>query len=275
MVTEIIQPERSVFGSVRKLRSRSPILFDFAMAHLILLAVVSVFALIDDQMVTGVNRWIKPMKFASSVAIYLFTIGWLMPDIGIEERLQKRLGAYLAWTVAIEIGLITMQAARGVGSHFNNTTPFDAMVFAIMGIIIVANIAGVVYLAFHAWRNNPGLPLPYIWGIRIGLLLFVLASLEGFAMVSHAGHSVGVSDGGAGLTFVNWSTKGGDLRIAHFVGIHALQVLPILGYLVTTRTPSLSDGSKTRIVKIAGAIYGLIALALFLQALEGRPLVAV
>jgi hypothetical protein len=226
-------------------------------------------------MVNGVNRWIKPMKFAASVAIYLLTIGWLMPDIGINEKRQKRISAFLAWTVAIEIGLITMQAARGVSSHFNNTTPFDAIVFAMMGTLIVANIAAVAYLAFEAWRNNPGLPLPYMWGIRIGLLLFVLASLEGFVMVSHASHSVGVSDGGAGLPFVNWSTRGGDLRIAHFVGMHSLQVLPLLGYFVTTRTPSLSAGSKTLIVKAVGVIYGLIALTLFLQAMAGRPLLAI
>src|SRR4051794_18978209 len=135
MVTEIIQAERNRLGIVQRFRNRSPILFDFAMAHLVLLAVMAVFALNDDQMVTGVNRWIKPMKFALSVAIYLFTIGWLLPDTRIGEKKQKRLGAFLAWTAAVEVGLITMQAARGVSSHFNNTTAFDAIVFGMMGLL--------------------------------------------------------------------------------------------------------------------------------------------
>src|SRR3954447_24103849 len=108
MVTEIIHIERNTLGFVQKLRNRSPILFDFAMAHLVLLAVAGVFALIDDHMVTGVNRWIKPMKFALSVAIYLLTIAWLLPDTDIGEKKQQRLGAFLAWTAAIEVVLITM-----------------------------------------------------------------------------------------------------------------------------------------------------------------------
>ena len=90
--------------------------------------------------------------------------------------------------------------------------------------------------------------LAFGWALRLGLIIAMVGMGEGFLMtnptaqqlagwqageaVTIAGaHSVGVPDGGPGLPVVNWSTTGGDLRIGHFVGMHALQVLPFLaGY---------------------------------------------
>jgi hypothetical protein len=118
------------------------------------------------------------------------------------------------------------------------------------------------------------IPAPYLWGIRIGLLIFVLASLEGGVMVSHSAHSVGVTDGGAGLPIVNWSVKGGDLRVAHFFGMHALQVLPFVGYLLSTRRAESMTSNATRWAQAAGAVYALLALLLFLWAMAGRPVIS-
>ena len=167
----------------------------------------------------------------------------------------------------------TMQAARGVTSHFNKTTPFDIAVFAVMGAAIAFNILVAAYVALKFWRTDAQIPAPYLWGIRIGLTIFVLASLEGFAMVGHSAHSVGVADGGAGLPVVNWSTEGGDLRVAHFFGMHALQVLPLLGYLLSSRRAAPTTRSAVRWVQAAGVGYALIALLLFVWAMSGRPLV--
>jgi len=102
----------------------------------------------------------------------------------------------------------------------------------------------------------------------------VLASLEGFAMVSHSAHSVGLPDGGPGLPVVNWSVKGGDLRVAHFFGMHALQVLPLAGYLLSTRRAEALTSNAVRWVQAGGVGYALLALLLFLWAIAGRPLVS-
>lgn len=262
------------YGFVRELRDRNPLLFDVGVAHVILLFVMMVIAPFDGREVMGINPWIKPMKFAASIAIYALTMGWLLDELPLREQVRRRVSWVIAGTLIIEIILITMQASRGVTSHFNDTTAFDAAVFSVMGAAITINILVAAYVALKFWRTDAKIPAPYLWGIRIGLTIFVLASLEGFAMVSHSAHSVGVPDGGPGLHVVNWSTKGGDLRVAHFFGMHALQVLPLAGFLLSTRRAESLTSNAARWAQVGGVVYALLALLLFLMAMVGRPLIS-
>src|SRR4029453_17369977 len=163
--------------------------------------------------------------------------------------------------------LITMQAARGVTSHFNQSTPFNAIVFAVMGAAITVNIFAAAYVGFKFWTAGADLPAPLLWGIRLGLTIFVFASFEAFLMVRQRAHSVGLADGGAGLPFLNWSTLGGDLRIAHFFGMHSLQALPLIGYWFSTRRGFAESRNATRWVQFLGLAYGAVALFLLFWAL--------
>jgi hypothetical protein len=261
----LLQPISS--GFVRELRRRNPLLFGLGVAHLLLLFIMLLIAPFDERTVMGINPWIKPMKFAISIAIYSFTIAWILGELPMRMEAKRRIDWILAVTLVIEIALITMQAARGVTSHFNSTTVFDMLVFGVMGLAITVNIVAAAYVAIKFWRTDLPISAPYLWGLRYGLAIFVLASLEGFVMVSHGAHSVGVADCGAGLPFINWSTSGGDLRAAHFFGIHALQALPLIGAL-------FSSQRGVRWAHALGIAYGVIALLLFLWAISGRPLVA-
>jgi hypothetical protein len=269
------QSQNGSRGFVRELRARNPLLFDVGAAHVVLLFVMLVVAPFDGRLVTGINPWIKPMKFAASIAIYLLTFAWLLHELPLREKVRRRVSGLVAATLVVEMALITMQAARGTTSHFNETTVFDGLVFSVMGAAIVLNIAAAAYVALKSWQTRPAIPAPYLWGIRMGLTIFVLASLEGFAMVGRGAHSVGLPDGGAGLPVVNWSTRGGDLRVAHFFGMHALQLLPLLGHLLSTRLAAgLGEKNGVRWVQAVGTVYALLALLLFLWAVAGRPLIS-
>jgi hypothetical protein len=272
MDTTFNQFQIKSYGFIRELRARNPLMFVIGVAHIILLLIMAMIAPFDERQVMGINPWIKPIKFAISVAIYALTIGWLLYELPLRERVRRGVNWVIASTMVIEITLITMQAARGVTSHFNNATAFDAAVFGVMGVAIILNTLVVAYVGLKFWMTDAKVPAPYLWGIRIGLLIFVLASLEGFVMVSHSAHSMGVPDGGAGLPIVNWSVKGGDLRVAHFFGMHALQVLPFVGYLLSTRRAESLTSSPARWAQGVGAIYALLSLLLFLWAMAGRPL---
>jgi len=261
------------FAFVAEMRRRNSLLFGLGVAHLVLFCLLLMIAPFDGRTVMGINPWIKPLKFAISIAIYAFTMAWILAELPMRAEVKRWIVWILAGTLVLEIVLITMQAARGVTSHFNNATAFDSAVFGTMGAAILINIGAAAYIAVKFWKARLQIPAPYLWGIRLGLTIFVLASLEGMVMVAHGAHSVGVADGGAGLPLLNWSTQGGDLRAAHFFGIHALQVLPFIGVLLSARGGT-GKLDSVRSMQVIGIIYGMIALVLFLWALSGRPLIA-
>jgi hypothetical protein len=88
-------------------------------------------------------------------------------------------------------------------------------------------------------------------------------------------HAVGVADGGPGLPVVGWSTQGGDLRVAHFVGLHALQILPLLGLALARFGPAwLPTRDRSRLVGVAAAFWIALVLLLTWQALRGQSLIA-
>jgi hypothetical protein len=175
----------------------------------------------------------------------------------------------------VEIACIIMQSARGVPSHFNDATVFDRMIFGVMGTTILINtIVMVVFFAIIR-RDTPPRRAGYVWGIRLGVLIFLLASAEGAIIVANNAHTVGAADGGPGLPFVNWSTQSGDLRIAHFFGMHAMQVLPLVGFILDRSLPRRSSWVTPGNLVIATSILWVAAMSgLLLMALRGQPLLA-
>lgn len=258
------------------------------------LALVTLAAMaMDGRQLQGVSVWLKPLKFNLSITIFLATVEWflshyLAPQAGIAvARLPKILDrSALLITIAmlVEIALISTQALRGVRSHFNNDTPFDAILFGVMGLFIVLNTAALATLAYHFWRRPPALSdtlsPAMLQAIRYSLLIAIFASLQGFMMTSRQSHSVGGPDGGPGLPFLNWSVQYGDLRVAHGFGLHAMQALPLLALLLQKTLFSAnpmnqkSNAKAATCVTVAAGLYMLGFLWLTWQALHGVPVSA-
>jgi len=253
-----------------ELYSRSKVLAITGWIHLALLAGMLVVFGVDSRLVMGINLWIKPIKFAISIIIYVWTVAWLLEYL--RPPWPKRIiGWGISTSMVIEIVCIVVQAARGTTSHFNVSTPLDAGIFSTMGGMIALNSVLVFVLLILFSLGRYDVPRPYLWSIRSGLLIFLAATAIGGVMVAHGSHSVGVSDGGPGLPIVNWSTKGGDLRVAHFLGLHALQILPIVGFLIS-RHRSWTLGEKTAYVLVVSGAYALFIALLFSQAIHGSPI---
>ena len=202
------------------------------------------------------------------------TLGWLLHYLsGRCPRAVRVVSWGVAFVFVAEMLCLVSQAARGTTSHFNVATAYDGAVFGLMGVLIIINtllvFAVLVLFCLHDYELSPA----YLWGIRFGLLLFLTASLEGAVMISHMAHTVGAPDGGPGLPFVNWSTRAGDLRVAHFLGFHALQLLPLAGYALDQRGATLPRSRRVAYLCAAALAYAAIFSLLFWQAAAGRPLV--
>jgi hypothetical protein len=243
--------------------------------------------LLDPREIGGAPAWLKPAKFALSLGVYSLTVAWVFTFLPDWPRSRRIVGRMTAVVALVEVAIIALQAARGTTSHFNVGTPVDATLFSIMGLAIFAQTAASVAVAVALWRQRFA-DRAFGWALRLGMTLTIVGALTGGLMtrpteaqlaeanasgrITLAGaHTVGAPDGGPGLPITGWSTQHGDLRVAHFVGLHALQVLPILT-LVTFR--GRGERARLRLTLAAVAVYVLVFVTLLAQALRGVPLVA-
>lgn len=223
----------------------------------------------DHRLVTGAAVWLKPLKFSVSLIIYTWSLAWLLADLpAVAQRAVHRIGWLVAISMVAEQAVIFIQAGRGTTSHYNQSSPLNGVLFGVMGLFILVNTMAITWALYLAWRYRPHGPAAYVWGLRLGLLVFLLGSAMGGYMIHHLGHTVGAADGGPGLPGLGWSTRAGDVRIAHFLGLHALQVLPLLGWGLSRWVPRRA----TALLWLGAAGYVAVVVVLFGQALAGQPL---
>ena len=247
-----------------KLKKRNGLLYWYGWFCFLGALACLIMTQVSSTMVLGINAYIKPMKFFLSIALFCWTMGWYMEYL--KERGKVRVYSWMVvLAMCYELFVITWQAANGRLSHFNISTPLYRMLFVGMGAAISLLVGWTGYIGYLFFRQKSfSVPMPYVWGIRLGIILFVVFSFEGGLMASHLAHTVGAPDGGPGIVLFNWSRDHGDLRIAHFIGVHALQALPIFGYYST---------KSNRVVQVVTVLYFAMTVLLFLQAIRGLPLI--
>ncbi|MCT2277058.1 hypothetical protein [Micromonospora chalcea] len=253
-----------------------------AMAVLTVVAAVGVVA--DPRVLAGAPIWAKPLKFAISFVLYGVTLAWMLSLLPRRTRAAERAATLIVAMAVLEMTIIVGQVLRGTASHFNSATPLDAVLYDVMGaavmVLFAAQLVLAVVLSRRSLADRAG-----GYAVRLGLAVSLLGMMVAFPMVMRqpagapagisGAHSVGVPDGGPGLPLLGWSTTGGDLRVGHFVGMHALQALPLLAILLDrflgTRLDQLT---RARLVLVGGAAYAGLTLLVTAQALRGQPLLA-
>ena len=250
---------------VTTLKARNSILYWFGLVCFVSSAVCAVLVLLTTQSVSGINAFIKPAKFFVSTGIFCWTMGWFTALLSQRRRVLMYSRAVVVIMI-FELACVAGQAALGKLSHFNISSAFDGILFSLMGLAIAVFTVWTAYIGYLFFRHKPeGIAPAYLWGIRLGIMLFVLFAFEGFMMASRLSHTVGAPDGGPGLPGVNWSTRYGDLRVAHFFGMHSLQLLPLFGYYLARRSSQ---------VILLATVYFLLVTTLLFQALAGKPLLS-
>jgi hypothetical protein len=253
------------------------------------LTVVCVVGLVvDGRVLTGLPIWAKPTKFALSILIYSVTWAWLIAQLGRVRRTAWWMGTVSAVFLGIEMAIILGQVLRGTTSHFNQATPFDTMMWRAMGISIAFVWAATLVVCAILFLN-PGPDRTRNLAVRAGAVLALVGMALGFLMVmptpaqiaegeTIAGaHTVGLADVGPGLPLLGWSTIGGDLRIPHFVGMHALQLIPLAAIVLEllARSWPLLRRERVAVRLVAVAVAGYVAVLALLtwQALRGQSIV--
>jgi hypothetical protein len=272
-MTSLAVPRLSVAPIIDSLFERQRSLAYYGLATLGLAAVAIALQAIDSRALpSGVGLWVKPAKFFFSVSLFSFTAAWFFGYVRPERRQSRAMRATVATLIAtatFELAYICWQASQGLESHFNTDTPFHVAMYALMGIAATLLVATTLPLAWEiARRPAAGLERSFVAAVVIGLVLtFLLGGGLGGYMSSQAGHAVGQI--GGQVPVFGWNRLGGDLRIAHFLGIHAEQAIPVLGGLIAGFPPRL----RWALLGAAAFAYVAVTLAVFAQAVAGDPLI--
>lgn len=241
----------------------------------ILLALSFAWGLVDPRLIDGVPVWLKPFKFSLSFVVLFWTMALVETRLSTgwrEGRTLKITGWVMAAAFLSEMAYMIHQAARAEASHFNLSTPFHETMYTVMGVGAVSLIAGVAVMGWAARRDRAtAMGAGLREGVWLGFLsTFVLTLIVAGYLSSTGGHFVGVHPEGAPtVPLMGWSGVTGDLRPAHFAAIHAMQVLPFLGLWLDRR----GSAGAVRAVRIGAAVYAVLTLALFVQALMGMPVI--
>jgi hypothetical protein len=275
-------------GLIDRLWHASPPLTGVGMLMLVVAGASLVGVLVDPRMITGAPAWLKPFKFATSTAVYSFTLAWIFTFLSDWPCTRRIVGWTTAIVFVLEVATIDAQAWRGTTSHFNVSTTLDLVLFSVMGAAILLQTLASVAVAVALWRHRFTHPV-LGWALRLGMTLTIIGALtgplmtrpteaqlaaarEGGRMTTAGAHTVGGVDSGPGVPVTGWSRDHGDLRIPHFIGLHAIQVLALIA--VGLRHWSRPEGVRVRALMAAAASYASLFLLLLWEALRGQSVVA-
>lgn len=201
----------------------NPMLIGLALIHLGLIPLERAVMTFDPRLLSGESVWLKPLRFDASIAVYLITLTLLLRWVSTPTR--EYYSVRISIAMIVETMCIGLQAARGVPSHFNIATPLDGIVFNLMGLAIMYNTYLLVRLLLVFLRDRKArLPDLMRRAVVLGISATLVGSLIGGSMAARLSHT--------GL-------HGGDLRLGHFLGLHGLQLMLVLGAWLSDSALSL------------------------------------
>lgn len=224
---------------LNELLNRQRALTVYALLMLAAMVPTLVLAFVDDRTLREVGIWAKPLKFMASTALFSLTTAWFMGLLPSGGRASPA-GHAVVWTLIgtslFEVVYISLQAALGAPSHYHIADPIHAAMFVLMAVAAVLLTGTQAVLAWQIYRHSPQRPLPVATqAVLAGLVLtFVLSTVSGFMLGGHQ------PPAGSGLPIAGWHLGGGDMRPAHFLGVHAQQFIPLAGFLLQRRAGSFA-----------------------------------
>jgi hypothetical protein len=274
-VVQTLSPS-SVRGFFRELDATDPVLSRLGWALLLAVPVFAALSMFVPAAGTAaVNPWIKPIKFSMSFSTFASTISLLLMALQIPRWQLTLVRRAIAASVALEILSLGAQAWRSA-YQLSGHSLLDTSLTQMTNSMVMVNTGIVCWMLVLFCANRVRTDLidrPMVSAIRYSMVIFLAGNAIGGYMLARGSHTVGVADGGPGLPFVNWSVIGGDLRIAHFIAIHAIQIVPLFAYLLSQMAPIPPVKYRRMAVGALAILVSTAVGATFVQAALGRPLI--
>ena len=207
----------------------SKFLVSYGLIMLLALVICYVWSLSDHRLIREVGVWVKPMKFMLSTALFALTTVWVLKvahsDLD-QMPVYPWIVALLVLTSLFEVVYISYQASQASASHYNVSDPFHAFMFSVMAVAAVGLTVSQAWLAWEIWQEQKGADLRVeTLGVILGLTMtFVFSTISGFMLGGNQPPS------GQGIPIVGWHLYK-DIRPAHFLGVHAQQLIPLWGLI--------------------------------------------
>lgn len=247
---------------IETLRLKNELLWNFGLLCLIGSVVCLILVNFVPNPIQGVSGWMKPFKFFLTTAIMAWTMGFYMTFLENHAEV-KSYSWSLVILLSVEVILITYQASKGTLSHFNQENDAGKIIFSVMAVAITLFMIHTAYIAWlFQQQKHFEIQGYFVLSIKLALVVTIIFAFEGFIMGAFMKHTIGADDGTSGLAVLNWSKTHGDLRVAHFFGIHALQLIPLFSYFFA---------NKNKDVVILTLLYFLFVTFTMIQALKGKP----
>jgi hypothetical protein len=268
-----------------KLKLASPALAWGGAFMLFASLITSGLSVFDTRLFQGVSVWHKPWKFQISTVLYWWSLAWFISFLGTNEQfsLSRRFIVWMSLTAGLfEVVYISWQGALGLASHYNISSPFYGAMYTAMGVfaVLLTSTSGVLgYKVLRAdsqtYATSVTLRHAIGWGLIISSVLGIVTGGILGGRTSSGGHWVGGSTNDAlGLAMLNWSRDGGDLRVAHFFALHAMQIIPVMAILFLWLTPNMNPNTSKRFIWLLAVGYTGFCTYTLMQALSGIPFLA-
>ncbi|KIC76420.1 putative membrane protein [Neochlamydia sp. TUME1] len=249
-------------------KKRNPLLFYLAILNFALAIFLLSLIPLGSTVASETIPWIKPIKFAFSFGLYLLTIGWILVYLKISTKMFLAISRLTALLIFMEMLVIVLQSIQGKIYHFSIEQPltlaicYGMCLYLFSHLLIVANTLIASYILYLFFQPTTLCSPAYLWGIRLGLVIFLLSCLEGgFIAFQDMYWRQGQVLSGWGLPFADYTSRG-YLTSSHFFGLHALQALPVIGYTLRNRLHS------QQLLFSIGIIYFTIFVYLFGKAIN-------
>lgn len=269
---EILSPS-AVRAFFADLHARDRLLSLFGWLLLASVPAFGALGLLNAGAAHALLPWIKPIKFAVSFATFVWTVSLFLNEVripGWQRRLARRA---MVGSVIIEMLCLAAQAWRN--APIASAGPVDFWIQQATTAMVSVNTVLTVWLLLVFCGKRERIKITdaaQIAAIRLSIIIFLAGNAVGGYMLARGSHTVGATDGGPGLPFVNWSTIAGDLRIAHFIAIHAIQIVPLFAWIVWKMAPRPALAHRRTAVLVVSVLVALAVGGTFVQAALGHPL---